>query len=774
METFRVKRYPAVFALIAIVAGIVIADKVGPPLWLIFILMLVSFGVALAMYFRGELARAGLAVLVSLLIVSAFIFSLKYQTFPPKHIRHLAGTNREYTLYCTIDDWPTLREHRTILYCRVDSVGSGARTRESMGRIMLTIGSETTLFQYGDRIYFDSRVYSIKSGKNPYGFDYRRYLNLKGIFASCYVPTQYSIWRDQRSRGHFLNLIDKVRKYITVTFSRSLDKTASAVASGFLIGETRDIPEEIYDYFKDTGTLHLLAVSGSNVWLVVLFFMVILRASPWSLTARTIFLLGVILFFSFLAYNQPSVVRASIMAALVLIGRASQRKLEYNNIVAAAGVIILLYDPAQLYDIGFQLSFATAWGLIFLTPKAAVIFSKIHKRWYYRYLIFPAIVSIIAQLVALPISAYYFQRLPAVSFVSNLVIIPLVSVIVIGEVVLLFAALIHPLIGIFFGSLLNPLFNLTVWLLGVFSSGSFGLPLEVKFGGWMMAGYFIILIGLVLGISRKWARRYTVVLLLLLANIFMASSMISGAKEDRLIVFSVPGGILAMLDNSSPVIFMSDIPRRDYSIADRIVEPFIKNEAIDSLTIVVIGNDYQTVTEALDLHMSVNQGALYLPDRSASIYTDNLRLLNEKYGVNGTSVVRSSTEFYRQVDLGEMEFEGDRGLYLYDYGAVLSFDSAVVIIARRVTPDLAGFIRRHFPQKDKFLVTDELGRSDYNYIKEIETDGKSHIICRRISPESQNPALESPISGNTPEVIQTSQVGAVELIISNGLVSPDI
>ncbi len=774
METSRAKRYPAVFALVAIIVGIVFADLIEPPLWLIFVSMLVSFGSALALYFRGETTGAGTAVLVSLMIVSAFVFSLKYETFPPKHIKHLVDTDRQYTLYCTIDDWPLLREHRTILYCRVDSVSSGRETRESMGRIMLTIGAETTLLQYGDRIYFDSRVYSIKSGMNPYGFDYRRYLNLKGIFAACFVPTQYSIWRDKRDRGHFLNLIDYIRDFINRTFSRSLDRTSAAVASGFLIGETRNIPAKIYDYFRDTGTLHLLAVSGSNVWLVVLVFLVLLRASPWSLTARTVFLLTVILFFSYLAYNQPSVVRASVMAALVLVGRASQRKIEYNNIVAAAGVIILLYDPAQLYDIGFQLSFATAWGLIFLTPKVAVLFRKIQNRWYYRYLILPAIVCIIAQLVALPISAYYFQRLPAVSFVSNLIIIPLVSVIVIGEVVLLFAALIHPLMGVFFGSLLNPLFSLTVWLLGVFSGGSFGFPLAIRFDGWMIAGYFVLLIGVILGISLKRARRYTIVLLLVIANTYMLSAVISGSKENRLIVFSTPGGIAALMDNSTPTVFLADIPRKDYVVTERTVLPYIKNDKLDSCRIVILGTDYQTVSEALYLVDATEAGSICLPYGARNIFTDNLRLMNRWGDPEDTSEIGAKPLFYDPVDPFDLDAAAANNVYLFDFGAALDFDSSLVILTRDISENLPEFINRNISKKDLILITDIFSGKDYGRLGGLEITGDFYIICRQKGRESQNLTAETDWPKKPPKFLQTSQLGAVKLIISDGRVSPDI
>ncbi len=759
MDPDFTRKLPAVCTLIAICAGIVAADLLSLPLWIYFITLIAAFPLTLALYLKNKPTAAAIAGLTVIASFAGFMFTLNYQTSPPKHIIHLADDGNKYTLYCTIDDWPILAEHRTILYCRVDSVGGDDKQRESMGRILLNIGRETTALQYGDRIYFDSYVYSIKGGKNPSGYDYRRHLNLKGIAASCYLPHEYSLQSDRRGRGHPMNVIDDIRAYIINTFNETLDKRAAAVASGFLIGETRDIPSDIYQYFRDTGTLHLLAVSGSNVWLVLLVFLVILKASPWSQVTRTIILIGVVVLFSFLSYNQPSVVRASVMAILVLIGRAAERKLELNNIIASAAVVILLYDPAQLYNIGFQLSFATAWGLIFLTPRVGKLFRKVHTRWYYRYLIFPSLISIVAQVVALPLSAYYFERVPAISFVSNLVIIPLVSILVVGEVIILFGALIVPMLGLMFGSILNALFAAAIFLLRLFGGGTFGIPLEISLGGGFLVVYFASLIMGVQALASLKARRLLVVVVLLIANFWAVCGLFESKDQNKLTVFSTPGGLIAVLEHNRAAVFLSDLPRKDYSITERVVRGYLKNAGFRAPVVIELSGRFASIMESISLAESFDSSTLYIPAASEKMMTD----IAARYKTNLSHdriVLFSGTA---------PESSSNMTIHLFNGGAKVIFDSLeVYLLAQRTESAFDGTLDLNSTKK-LVIVKETLTASDIECLGDSIASNNLLFICRNVdrrrAGEIESILLSERLFQN---LVLTSQVGAVELLISDG------
>lgn len=770
------KKYPAVPLLVAIIFGIVISDKLNCPLWLTFSLLNVSLLAAVAAYFKNRQVMTMIAVLIAMASASAFTYTLSYLTFPPHHVAHLADDGNRYRLYCTVVDWPVLKEHRTQLYCRVDYVADESGTRESRGKIILTIARETTSFQAGDRIFFETRVYGIRGGPSLSGFDYSRYLNLKGVFARCYLPHEYAVQRDQRVTNYLLRMVDKVRFYIIETFRDCLPSSAAAVASGFLIGETRDIPPEIYDHFRDTGTLHLLAVSGSNVWLVVLVFVFILQASPWSLRSKTIFLLIVIVFFSYLSYNQPSVVRASVMAALVLIGRLCQRKLDLNNIIASAGVIILLYDPAQFFDIGFQLSFITAWGIIFLVPKITPLFNQYRRKWHYKSIIIPVLVSVAAQLVALPLSVYYFHRLPAISFISNLVIIPTVAVIVVGQIIVLFAFLILPSLGIFFGALLNPLFDFTLWALRLFGEGEFGIPLPLEFDNATLLVYYIILILLVLSLTVRQFRRWLVFGILIAGNLFLIRSIAGNSDRDRILVFDTGGDMAVLYQSKRSILLPCGIHQTDISeweLENEII-PYLHRLGIKAIDLIPGIPTPSKLNLLVETTMEFDTTRFFLPENGRPAMHDVIlqHRISPIESENKSAIVPI---FYSR---GETAPDPDSlrpGIILGYENPIIRLDSAIVFLGYPSDFEIIRDWAESKPGLAFWIIANDCRSDLFEWSENLPKNFDLTLICgshglSRLKNDQNNPDSASFI----PKVIQTSQVGDIELFIDNGRLKPNI
>ncbi|MBD3258710.1 DUF4131 domain-containing protein, partial [candidate division GN15 bacterium] len=507
-----VARYPSVFLLTGVIIGIVVADKIGAPALITFPVAIVSLLGAVYAMSRRRIVATSVLLALTLLAISAFQFSLRYQVQGPNDIRRVIDPRQRWQIHGTVSDWPDLRADRTEITIDVDSVVSD-RCYPTDGAVLLKVNDTTTALQRGDCVSFTGRIYPIERRAAPGEFDYGRYLNLHGVRGIVYLPTVLGIKISGRESVSYARLIDNLRAAITASFDRNLTPLPAALAGGFLIGETRHISPDIYRLFRDSGTLHLLAVSGSNVALVVLFIMVLLRPFGLRPAMRLWILLAVIVVFSGLCYGEPSVIRASIMAGLVIIGRALGRPFDLNQVIATTALIILLADPAQLFDIGFQLSFVTAWGLILLVPVIAARFERHHGRWWYRWLVFPLTIALIAQAVSTPIVVVHFQRIPVISVLANLVIVPLVSVAVVAVLILLLADLIWPLLGAFVGSLVDLWLQLVIWVLQ--SLGGDSLPVISAQGWWSPAwdtpltvAAYALLILAVFSLNRRFARRW--------------------------------------------------------------------------------------------------------------------------------------------------------------------------------------------------------------------------------------------------------------------------
>ena len=263
-----VRKHPALIFLGFVVAGIVCADLTHIPSWLFllaaFLTILASGPVALR-----SMRAAAVLVGFALTCLAAFHFAKEHYDLTPRHIARVADESQTVQIFGQVSDWPDLRTNFTELKVEVDSLG-GRIGRKVEGTILLKVTDTTTAVQRGDRLEFWARIYPMVGGENGgERFDYRRYLQLKGVFGIVYLPTLLDVRIDKRSPLGLFSIVDRLRDAIRNTFNEYLSPDGAALASGFLIGETRNIPVHVYQWFRDSGTLHLLAVSGSNVALVL-------------------------------------------------------------------------------------------------------------------------------------------------------------------------------------------------------------------------------------------------------------------------------------------------------------------------------------------------------------------------------------------------------------------------------------------------------------------------------------------------------------------------
>ena len=540
---------------------------------------------------------------VCLLGLSAVRFAQQTYEFGPNNLAQIIEPRGKYRVFGRVADWPEFRTAYTNFAIDVDSL-QGDESRAVQGRLLLRVSDTTTALQRGDYVEFVGRVYPVTNRPGVGRFDYSRYLNLKGVTATVYAATLLDVRIDRANRYTVFALVDRLRDSILGSFERNLSPTARALAAGFLIGETRNIPPDIYDHFRDSGTLHLLAVSGSNVALVVLFLIVVLR--PFGLTRRSrsvILLIGVGLF-ALLSYGEPSVVRASVMAGFVLLVQLLERRYDLNNIVALTALCILLYDPAQLFDVSFQLSFAAAWGLIFIVPRVHRCFPHYHGRLWYRYLVLPIIVATVAQICSAPLIALYFQRTPLISPVANLIIVPLVSVAVVGVLIMLVADLVLPLLGLFLGSLLTQLMELIAILLSWFGGDGTLVVNNAELSPLFAIAAYLFILSVAISLTNQRVRRTIVFSVLAGVNVILLVLSLGFARMSTVTTatfFNIPGGVATVIQGGQipeADLFITGLGARDYDIGAKILLPDLRQLGVEKLRhLVVVATDHSAVDD---------------------------------------------------------------------------------------------------------------------------------------------------------------------------------
>lgn len=577
------RAYPSLLPLTAIVLGIVVGEVVRMPSWLL--LCAVSIIGVSILFWRTSNTLFSILIALILLLSSSVHYSVRFVERGERHVGNFADAKTVYQLYASISDWPDLRANRTELKLDIDSLAElNGQSRQVEGSLLLKIADTTTLLQRGDRLEFFGKVYPLNERPTE-GFNYGRYLRLKGVSGVVYLPTALTIKIQSRSSTGFFARVDQFRHQILRVFQQRLSAEGAAIVAGLLLGHTRDIPSEVYERFRQTGTLHLLAVSGSNVGLVLLFCWLVLRPVRIGPRARAGLLLGVVFVFAYLSYGEPSVVRASLMAALVLIGRVLGRRLNLNNVISTTAVIVLLVSPSQLFDIGFQLSFVTAWGLIFIVPRlsAALAQPQTRAKKAYRWLVIPLLVTLVAQVCSAPLQLLYFGQIPANSLLSNSLIGPLVSVTVVLALLMLLVHVLLPILSLVVAIPVNLLVTLVINLLQWLSTLELNIELPMGIETFIVPvalalAVYIMLLLVVLSLKHIAARRAFLMLGFVLLNSALLATMVRShsVEADTVTVHSIPGGMAVDYFSQarhSRDVTITGLRHRDYPLDSKVLHP---------------------------------------------------------------------------------------------------------------------------------------------------------------------------------------------------------
>jgi len=422
-------RRPALWAAVLIALGVLIADRADwtPAIWasaLAGSVLLVLGGLRL----RGMAGSifVSISIWFMLLAVGALRMSVATAGRPDPDASNLAASGRVAELHGRLASIPIERSTGWRAMIDLESARIGDSMIMLPTRALIATSRSLEGLRFGDHVIVPGRLRVPPTRRNPGGFDYASHLQRQGTDFLLH-PTA-SAWRvvERGSPWALHNLIEPLRDWIRCTARTIFTPVSAAMVQGFLLGDTEGVPGGILGSFRDSGTYHLLAVSGANVWLTLLLFIWPLRVLRVPRTARTVILVGVAVAFCFLTRNEPSVVRASLMAGAVLSGRLLFRPVDTLNSIGLAGLIIVVASPAEVFRAGFQLSFAAVIGIVVVHARLR------HAGWLPRNRLanwFLTLVasSVAATLATAPIVAAHFGVVPLLSLPANLIMVPLAA-----------------------------------------------------------------------------------------------------------------------------------------------------------------------------------------------------------------------------------------------------------------------------------------------------------------------------------------------------------
>ncbi len=298
------------------------------------------------------------------------------------------------------------------------------------GKLLVKIPKTKKVLHIGNKIRLlidASQIHDIPKARNPFGFDYRRFMKHHGIYHQINLKNAaYQIISEQ----HFswLYQIGKLKNHIKNRFQKHLSTQAFALAMTLLLGERQALSPKVYQNFQATGTVHILAISGLHIGILLLFLNILFKPVKTKSTVLFLFLtIGVLWFYALLTGFSASVLRAVIMFSFLQIGLQSKRQTNIYNSLFLAALVMLLINPGYLYQVGFQMSFAAVLAIVSFYPVFNQWFPVSRKVSKYFTDLFW--VSLSAQLGVLPLSLYYFHQFPTYFLFANSLSIPLLFLI---------------------------------------------------------------------------------------------------------------------------------------------------------------------------------------------------------------------------------------------------------------------------------------------------------------------------------------------------------
>jgi competence protein ComEC len=377
--------------------------------WLIFISLVLIF-------FHFFLGRNKWGILISIFILTFSLGILRFNNvdkstpnfLESKILTQVSGNG-------IIVDEPIISENNQKLDVEIE-IG------DKKFEVLLTTDFENE-FKYGDEINFSGKLQKPENFITDTGkeFDYINYLRKDGIFYVMYYPKLEVI-----SEGHG----NKIRSALFFVKNKFLEKMnlvipepENLLMGGLILGEKASLNQAMRQSFVDTGTIHIVALSGYNVTIVAEWIVKIFSFLPRNISLGV----GIFAIFLFVLMTgaNSTAVRAGIMAILVLIARATGRNYDVARALLVAGIIMILINPFVLvFDVSFQLSFIATIAVIFFAPKIEKYFLWIKWKW----LRDIVAVTCAAYIFVLPFILYKMGNLSLVALPANILVLPFIPI----------------------------------------------------------------------------------------------------------------------------------------------------------------------------------------------------------------------------------------------------------------------------------------------------------------------------------------------------------
>ncbi|RLD46151.1 MAG: hypothetical protein DRI86_03920 [Bacteroidetes bacterium] len=561
----RFKEYPILKLLLGFIIGIIIAKSKLVPLinwvWLIIPLLLLAFLAwpkkFLFTYKHQYISGSFIIVFFALLGIISF-----QNHFDSRKSNYFGNYNKSANYFqLRIIEPPLEKKNSVKIYAEVEAAYVDNSITTTIGNVLIYLQKDSSALnlEYNDEIIVSKNFSRIEAPKNPDQFNYKKFLELKDIRYQAYNrANEWSKLNSTAFKGVKYYAL-KLRAYLIKILEKNEVKGDElGVAAGMLLGVRDMLSPELRQAYAGAGAMHILCVSGLHVGIILLIMNALLsflKYKPQGRILKAAIILSIIWFYAFLTGLSPSVVRAATMFSFVTIGQNINRHTNIFSSLAASALVLLLYNPSMLFELGFQLSYSAVIAIVVLQKPLSNLWIPnniiIYNVWQL------ITVSIAAQIGTAPLSLYYFHQFPNLFIITNLIVIPSAYIIIfLGIAVLLFSFI--PYISFILGKLLSLFLALINFLIISIEHIPFAVSKNLFIDNTMLVLLICFVIMMSIWLIMKQKRliflNLSLLILIVLANIFKYN------LDDELILYhSKKNTYLAVYSNREAFIICDSV-----------------------------------------------------------------------------------------------------------------------------------------------------------------------------------------------------------------------
>ncbi|MCK4406529.1 MAG: ComEC family competence protein, partial [Bacteroidales bacterium] len=418
---------PFIFGIISAVS---LGQEIHVPLFVLGVLFIIILLIVFIpnIFFSFKYRWVFGLVIFALLYLSGFELTVqKFQKFKQLHVFQLPVEKRNYIV--DIIEPVSQKQNSYKVIAGIRSAETDDKWEYSRGTVILYFQKDSLSkeIRYGDRIVLNANFIETKPPQNPSEFNYKRYLENKGIYHQAYIKS--GTWKvlSTENCNKLLTFALSIRNnFFKILERNNIRGNEFAVVSAILLGYDDKLDKELVKEYSGAGAMHILCVSGLHVGIIYLLLnsmLFFLKKFRYGNNIKAVVLILLIWFYAMLTGLSPSVLRASTMISFIIIGKSLNRQTNIYNSLAASAFLLLIINPFIITSVGFQLSYAAVIAIVMLQQPMYKLW--IINNWLGDKMWAITTVSIAAQLGTFPIALLYFHQFPNYFIITNLIVIPL-------------------------------------------------------------------------------------------------------------------------------------------------------------------------------------------------------------------------------------------------------------------------------------------------------------------------------------------------------------